>query len=373
YTLTYAAGENGTISGETSQTVNHGAGGSEVTAVPNTGYHFTQWSDGSTENPRTDSYVTENISVTADFEVNTYTLSYAADENGTISGETLQTVSYGVNGTEVSAVPNTGYHFTQWSDGSTENPRTDSNVTENISVIAEFAQNSYTLTYAAGENGTISGEASQTVNHGAGGSEVTAVPNTGYHFTQWSDGSTANPRTDSNVTENISVTAEFVVNIYMLFISVEGEGSVIVNSVEYVQQVSAEYGTEISLQAVPDNGWQFDSWSGDLNSENSTETVSIESNLEITAKFSILSADITESYLLPEIYPNPFKNEVKLNNSDEIKRLVITSITGQKLIDIELNCEQSITIQTDWFTRGMYIVEYYLTSGYKISGKIIKE
>ena len=159
----------------------------------------------------------------------------------------------------------------------------------------------------------------------------------------------------------------------MLFISVEGEGSVIVNSVEYVQQVSAEYGTEISLQAVPDNGWQFDSWSGDLNSENSTETVSIESNLEITAKFSILSADITESYLLPEIYPNPFKNEVKLNNSDEIKRLVITSITGQKLIDIELNCEQSITIQTDWFTRGMYIVEYYLTSGYKISGKIIKE
>jgi regulation of enolase protein 1 (concanavalin A-like superfamily) len=50
------------------------------------------------------------------------------------------------------------------------------------------------------------------VNYGASGSAVTAVANTGYYFVSWSDGSTANPRTDSNVTTNISVTANFMPN-----------------------------------------------------------------------------------------------------------------------------------------------------------------
>ena len=54
-------------------------------------------------------------------------------------------------------MPNTGYHFVNWSDASTENPRTDTNVTANISVTANFAINTYTLTYTAGANGSITG------------------------------------------------------------------------------------------------------------------------------------------------------------------------------------------------------------------------
>ncbi|MDR3388588.1 MAG: hypothetical protein P4L92_16195, partial [Rudaea sp.] len=69
--------------------------------------------------------------------------------------------------------------------------------------------NTYTLTYTAGANGSITGTTPQTVNSGGNGTAVTAVPNAGYHFVQWSDASTANPRTDTNVTANISVTASF--------------------------------------------------------------------------------------------------------------------------------------------------------------------
>ena len=47
---------------------------------------------------------------------------------------------------------------------------------------ATFAINTYTLTYTAGANGTITGTSPQTVDYGASGTEVTAVPNTGYHF-----------------------------------------------------------------------------------------------------------------------------------------------------------------------------------------------
>ena len=94
--------------------------------------------------------MTANISVTANFAINTYTLTYTAGANGTITGTSPQTVNYGASGTAVTAVPSTGYHFVNWSDASTANPRTDTNVTGDISVTANFAINTYTLTYYAG-------------------------------------------------------------------------------------------------------------------------------------------------------------------------------------------------------------------------------
>src|SRR5438094_168383 len=186
FTLTYAAGSNGTLTGSSPQTVDYNASGTLVTAVPNTGYHFTGWSDGSTAAARTDSNVTGNISVTASFAINTFTLTYAAGSNGTLTGSSPQTVDYNASGTLVTALPNTGYHFTGWSDGSTAAARTDSNVTGNISVTASFAINTFTLTYAAGSNGTLTGSSPQTVDYHSSPTRRSADLNTGYHFTGWS-------------------------------------------------------------------------------------------------------------------------------------------------------------------------------------------
>lgn len=69
--------------------------------------------------------------------------------------------------------------------------------------------NTYTLSYSAGANGSITGSASQTVNHGASGSAVTAIPAAGYYFSSWSDGVTTAIRTDANVTSNLNVSASF--------------------------------------------------------------------------------------------------------------------------------------------------------------------
>jgi uncharacterized protein (TIGR02145 family) len=67
-----------------------------------------------------------------------YTLNYTAGDNGSILGESIQTVSHGSDGSSVEAVADEGYEFVNWSDEVTDNPRTDTNVTENISVIANF-------------------------------------------------------------------------------------------------------------------------------------------------------------------------------------------------------------------------------------------
>ena len=70
----------------------------------------------------------------------------------------------------------------------------------------------FTLNYSAGENGSIIGTSAQTVNYGADGTLVTAVPSAGYHFVSWSDAYPRDYRTDTNIIANKSVTATFVAN-----------------------------------------------------------------------------------------------------------------------------------------------------------------
>ena len=47
--------------------------------MPDTGYHFVAWSDASTDNPRTDLAVTSDITVSASFAPDTFTLTYTAN------------------------------------------------------------------------------------------------------------------------------------------------------------------------------------------------------------------------------------------------------------------------------------------------------
>ena len=89
-----------------------------------------------------------------------------------------------------------------------ENGVTTKDYTITVSRAAE-PQTNFTLTYTAGPNGSITGDTPQTVAQGDDGTAVTAIADSGYQFVNWSDGSTDNPRTDTNVTGNISVTANF--------------------------------------------------------------------------------------------------------------------------------------------------------------------
>jgi autotransporter-associated beta strand protein len=86
YTLTYTAGANGSISGTSPQTVNSGDNGTAVTAVADAGYRFVDWSDASTSNPRQDLAVSGDITVTANFAIDTITYDDWALANGVTGG-----------------------------------------------------------------------------------------------------------------------------------------------------------------------------------------------------------------------------------------------------------------------------------------------
>lgn len=137
YTLDYAAGTGGTLSGVTHQTVYSGGSGTPVEAIAEPDYVFSAWSDAVTDNPRTDTGVVANINVTALF-LPVFTLTYSDDGNGHIDGVSPQSVIAGGDGSPVTPVPDAGYKFFKWSDGTSSNPRQDTVVASDISVTARF-------------------------------------------------------------------------------------------------------------------------------------------------------------------------------------------------------------------------------------------
>jgi len=227
FAVTFAAGANGTLTGTASQTVNYGSSATAVTAVPAAGYHFVNWTGTggfatSTTNPLTVSNVTAAQAITANFAVNTFAVNFIAGANGTLTGTASQTVNSGASTTAVTAVPAAGYQFVNWTGTggfvtSTTNPLTVSNVKTAQTITANFTTivpAQYTVTFAAGANGSLTGTTSQTVNAGASTTAVTAVPAAGYQFVNWTGTggfvtSTINPLTVSNVAANQAITANF--------------------------------------------------------------------------------------------------------------------------------------------------------------------
>ncbi len=175
-----------------------------------------------------------------------YTVTFNLDGKGTRTGggALVQSIKGGSSASAPLVQANSGYSFTGWD-------QSFSNVQASMTVTAQYTTQTFTLSYTAGTGGTITGTSPQIVNRGASGSPVTASPLAGYRFTGWNDGSKANPRTDTNVTSNISVKASFALLTYKLTVQAgTGDGA-------YAP------GTVVSITADPaSEGMIFDQWTG---------------------------------------------------------------------------------------------------------------
>ncbi len=187
-TITFVVGSNGTLTSTTTQTVAHGDNASTVTAVPNTGYHFTGWSGDykGKENPLTLTNILEDKSVTANFAINTYSVVFSAVANGSINGTKTQTIEHGANCTQVTAVPDENYHFTGWTGYYTglDNPLTLTNVTSDKAITANFAHNTSTLSLNSNGNGTTGFTSLNPLNTRTA-TPILATPDANNHFVNW--------------------------------------------------------------------------------------------------------------------------------------------------------------------------------------------
>jgi len=304
FTVTFLAGTGGSLTGTTSQTVAYGASATAVTAVPNTGFTFTNWTGSgftpSAANPLTVSNVTQNLTITANFTPQTFTVTFLAGAGGSLTGTTSQTVAYGASTTAVSAVPNIGYTFTTWSGSgfttSATNQLVVSNVIQNLTITANFTQQTFTVTFLAGAGGSLSGTTSQTVAYGASTTAVSAVPNTGFTFTNWTGSgftmSAANPLAISNVTQNLTITANFTQQTFTVTF-LAGTGGNLTGSTSQTVTYGA---SATAVTAVPNTGFTFTNWTGSgftMSATNPLTVSNVTQNLTITANFAQQTFTVT--------------------------------------------------------------------------------
>ena len=190
-----------------------------LTASPYYGYHFVQWNDSNTNNPRIVE-ITSDTTFAAEFAQNPR-ITYVFDKvKGTVDGDTI--LAYNAEGEiTFTAAPNYGYHFTQWADGVTENPRT-AHIDQDTVFEVIFAPNMYVLSINSEDDtkGTVSN--SSGVYEYSSEVQISATPALGYGFMQWSDKDTQNPR-NIHITKDISLTASFLENTNVQSITVNGK------------------------------------------------------------------------------------------------------------------------------------------------------
>ncbi len=229
----------------------------------------------------------------------TYTVTFVAGTGGTLTGTTSQTITSGGSTTAVTAVPNTGFGLTNWTGSgfttSTTNPLTVANVTANMTITASFAAlPTYTVTFAAGTGGTLTGTMSQSVLSGSSATPVTAVPSAGYMFVNWTGigftTSTSNPLTVTNVPSNLTITANFATLPTYTVTFVAGTGGTLTGS---ASQSVISGGSTSAVTAVASTGYTFGTWTGSgftTSTTNPLTVANVTANLTLTANFNVLPA-----------------------------------------------------------------------------------
>ena len=290
YTVTYNPSEEGrgTISCEHPNPFQSNYGyTTHMKATAEYGYHFVRWQNAAGTSvlglqDSIDIVVTKDTAIVAVFELNNYTITAqsesAAKGSVTGSGNYLY-----LSEATLTATAKNGYHFTQWNDGDTLNPRTVE-VLANATYTAQFAKNLYTVTVVSADTAMGSAAGTATVNY-LDTVQISATANAHYHFAQWQDGNKQNPR-NYTVTGDATMTAQFAPDQYIVKgVADQGRGSV-TGSGTY------DYLTNVMLTAVPTCGFVFDHWSD--NSTDGTITVTATEDMILTAYFRAVAVDTVE-------------------------------------------------------------------------------
>ncbi len=111
-----------------------------------------------------------------------------------------------------------------------------------------------------------------------------AIPEPGYYFTGWMGDLTGSDNSAAiEMDSEKTITANFSRITYILTIEVNGSGSITPSDIGQ----DYESGTVVEITAIPDSGWQFDGWNGDVDDQAlATITVTMGSEKTITANFS---------------------------------------------------------------------------------------
>ncbi len=350
--ITFDAGENGSISGET--TIDYGKSAHCVISadegcsidkiyIGEELYHQAALVESSYTLYLFD--LTEDKTIKATFTNDIVSLSvtqpaeggyiYGSENGDYVSGSTIA----------LNAVADKGWYLSSWSNGNTDEKITFK-ITENTELTAIFGAYDYEIATAIGEGGKGKVEPESLSANINDTQMFTAVPDAGYVFSHWEDGST-NAERLYTVSGDATITAYFVKGFYE--ITAGGEGGTVTIDGEPNDEGKYEFESEVTLTAVPDEGHYFEVWADDNTFQERTITVPADGG-EYIAKFKKYSYEI--DIQCSEGYEEVTESQTK-EYGDSLTVSVKTAI-GYKLKDILLDGESIYELFTLTKDGGRY-------------------
>lgn len=113
-------------------------------------------------------------------------------------------------------------------------------------------------------------------------------------------------------------------------------------------------GQQFDLNAIANQGWKFQEWTGDIQSTENPLTITVSSDLNITAKFVQESLSIDDNTLKNSfvVYPNPSSNGVFTIKNHTKENWEIYNVNGAKILS-----GKGDIIDVSSFSKGLYILK----------------
>ena len=287
----------------------------QITATPNEHWIFLRWEGDLTgSNPAAAITMNSDMDITALFVKRDYPLTIEIEGEGTVTEQIIQhkTTNYqALTVINLAAEPVEGWSFSHWegdSDGQT-NP-IEVTIDREKTIKAVFVRNSYPLTINMVGSGTVQKQVIQrkTTEYPYQTTvELTAVPDQGWVFNGWQGDLTGNENPVSiEVNQATEITAVFEKGYFDVNIQVEGMGSTSITLLtgDRVGD-SFEYDSEIMIEVIPQTGWSFMGWEGDLTGSENPIQIVVNSSVSATAN----------------LYQVPFEGEGSAENPYRIQSL----------------------------------------------------
>ncbi len=256
----------------------------DLTATPEDGWMFVNWTgdvaglDDPDAAQTTLTMPADDVTLTANFEAIDYTLSVNVDPtgSGTVDIDPDQDFYNVGDEIDLTAMPEDGWEFVNWTgdtDGLNTTTGAEATLTmpaDDVTLTANFQLIDYTLTLVANpdEGGTVEDVTDDAPYNIDDLVQIRAEANEGWEFVNWT-GEYADNLDDADETEttltmpadDVTLTANFEMIDYTLTVNIDPMGSGIVDIDP--DQDSYNFGDEISLTAIPEDGWEFVEWTGD--------------------------------------------------------------------------------------------------------------
>ncbi len=196
-------------------------------------------------------------------------------------------------GTKTTLTPEANAHwvFQKWEGSETgTNVPLPITMDTNKKIKAVFIKKEYPLNILIKGDGTVT----ETIVTNPSGKEyphnttvkLMPIPKEGWVFEKWEGDLTGN-ETPKNilVDEQKNVTVVFKRKNYDLKLTIVGEGTIEEKIVQNPNNREYPFETIVELMAKPKDGWEFDSWSGDLTGKTNPSTLKIDNPKNVTATF----------------------------------------------------------------------------------------